>query len=260
MSVYWEIPLESPPTIAAIGRNAHGFEPTDRYCLPDLWSLHVYGYEASLKVDDLELPIRPGYVGVTPPGKTMEYRYLGISVHIYVHFRLEASSGPFHRIAAMQDLGEGYDAVYRRLYSVLETFADEPARANARVWDLLWDLVTAPGHPQRTAGPHPAVRKAVDLIARNLTEPLTVESIAREVGVSYSYLARLFQAAYGDTVVGYVRRRRLERALHLLQRSTLPIKAVAASVGIPDLQHFNKAVRTEYGLSPRAIREQYETL
>lgn len=255
MSVYWDIPLGSPPQVAAIGRNVHGFDPVDRYRLPDLWSLHLYGYEASLKVDDLELPIRPGYLGVTPPDRTMEYRYQGISVHIYVHFRV-ASSEQVKQISAMQDLGDAYDATYRRLYSVVETFGREPERANARLWDLLWDLTEASSFSDRETGIHPAVRKVADLIARNLSEPLTVAGLAREVGVSYSYLARLFQEEYGETVVGYLRNRRLERALHLLERSTLPIKTIAASVGIPDLQHFNKAVRTRYGLGPRAIRER----
>lgn len=258
MSVFWDIPLGSPPQVAAIGRNAHGFVPVDRYRLPDLWSLHLYGYEASLKVDDLELPIRPGYVGLTPPDRAMEYRYQGISVHIYVHFRMTDLAGPVRQIAAMQDLGDSYDAAYRRMYGIIETFGHEPQRANARVWDLLWDLTKTPAHSERASGTHPAVRKVADLIARNLSEPLTVYGLAREVGVSYSYLARLFQEEYGETVVGYLRHRRLERAIHLLERSTLPIKTIAASVGIPDLQHFNKAVRTRYGASPRAIRERYD--
>lgn len=255
MNPQWEIPLGAPPQVAAIGRNAHGFEPTDRYCLPDLWSLHLYGYEASLKVDDLDLPVRPGYLGLTPPGRTMEYRYLGISVHIYVHFRVVASESVV-RIPAMQDLGDRYDAVYRRLYSVLNA---PPAQIDARLWDLLWDVSSASVDMARDAEMHPAVRKTCDLIARNLGEPLRVEDLAQEAGVSYSYLARLFQEAFGETVIAYVRNRRLERALHLLERSTLPIKAIAASVGIPDLQHFNKAIRGRYGTSPRALRDRSST-
>jgi transcriptional regulator GlxA family with amidase domain len=46
----------------------------------------------------------------------------------------------------------------------------------------------------------------------------------------------------------------MERARHLLRESTLSIPAVAAAVGIGDLQAFNKTCRRELGASPRAVR------
>jgi transcriptional regulator GlxA family with amidase domain len=73
-------------------------------------------------------------------------------------------------------------------------------------------------------------------------------------GVSHNHLTRLFHAETGQTVIAYIRQRRLTRARHLLVSSTLSIPAVAASVGIPDLQAFNKACRRELGGPPRAIR------
>ncbi len=78
--------------------------------------------------------------------------------------------------------------------------------------------------------------------------------IAKTVGVSHNHLTRLFRAATGETVVGYIRARRMERARHFLHATTLSITAVAASVGIPDLQAFNKTCRRELGASPRGIR------
>jgi transcriptional regulator GlxA family with amidase domain len=47
----------------------------------------------------------------------------------------------------------------------------------------------------------------------------------------------------------------MDRARHFLQATTLSIPAIAASVGIPDLQAFNKACRRELGASPRGIRK-----
>ena len=58
----------------------------------------------------------------------------------------------------------------------------------------------------------------------------------------------------GMTVIAYIRRRRMTRARHLLVSSTLSIPAVAASVGISDLQAFNKLCHRELGGSPRSIR------
>ena len=68
-------------------------------------------------------------------------------------------------------------------------------------------------------------------------------------------VVEVIKAETGMTVVAYVRHRRLARAEHLLRESTLSIPAVAASIGIPNLQAFNKACRQELGSSPRAIRD-----
>lgn len=247
----WQLPLERPPEVLSCGRHAHGFEPIDRFCLPDLWSLHLYGYDAELRVGEHELPIHPGYIGITPVGMPVEYRYVGLSVHIYAHFRV--FDGPTQTIRAMQDGGMAYDGLYARMKEIVHG-PEDPARMAAKVWDVLWDITRLPeaasGEPQL----HPAVRKAVAAIDRDMAAPISVADLAQEAEVSYGYLSRLFQEAYGDTVVGFIRRRRVRRAIHLLERSTLPIKLVATSVGIPDLQHFNKAVRAETGKSPRAIR------
>lgn len=238
-----------------LGRNVHGFDPIDRYCLRDLWSLHVYGYHAKLTLDGTPVEIFPRAIGLTPPNTVMEYRYFGLSVHIYAHFALPP--GPTRRVLAMQDLGVNYDSIYPRLYEGVELFSREPHRVQAKVWDVLWEAVSLSGDVYSAApNTHRAVRIASDLIERNLDNPLSVTALAREADVSTSYLVRLFQEAYGESVVGYIRRRRMERAKDLLVRSTLPIKMIAASIGISDLQQFNKAVRAQFGVSPRGLRRE----
>ncbi|MFI6148551.1 helix-turn-helix transcriptional regulator [Streptomyces sp. NPDC051109] len=92
------------------------------------------------------------------------------------------------------------------------------------------------------------------LIEARLGKPLTVPDIAAAAGASHNHLTRLFRAATGETVVGCIRARRMERARHFLQATTLSVPAVAASVGIPDLQAFNKACRRALGAFPRSIR------
>jgi len=113
-----------------------------------------------------------------------------------------------------------------------------------------------PSHPARRhePGPHPAVSTAIAHIEARLAAPLAIPEIARAAGVSHNHLTRLFRTETGTTVVAYIRRRRLERARHLLRASTLSVPAVAASVGIADLQAFNKACRRELGASPRVLR------
>ncbi len=253
MAPTWQIPLDQPPQVVAIGRNAHGFVPVDRYRLPDLWSLHLYGYDAVLRIDAHEATIRPGILGITPPGTLLETRYFGISVHIYAHFKLPA--GPMRSVAALSDVGPAYDALYADLYDASVRFSRDPALASARIWNALWKVATLSGSfVDGSRDVHRAVRLASDAIEGNLNGRISVEGLAQEAGVAPGYLTRLFQEAYGESVVGHIRRRRMERASDLLLRSSLPVKMVAASVGFSDLQQFNKAVRAHFGVGPRELR------
>lgn len=244
--------------MVSLSTNVHGLDPTDLFCLRDLWSLHLYSYHGDLRVEEFDLPIRPGYIGITPPGAQMLFRYHGLSAHIYAHFRLPAitaSTTGVRRIRAMMDLGDAYETVYSRLERAIGVPQDEVPWASARLWDLLWELSTASTEAGTAPLLHPKVRRASEIIERTLADVITISSLADAVGVSAGHLVRLFQQAYGESVIAFIRRRRVERAMHLIQRSTLPIKIIAASVGMPDLQHFNKAVRSHCGKSPRSLRD-----
>jgi transcriptional regulator GlxA family with amidase domain len=140
--------------------------------------------------------------------------------------------------------------------SALGAIDTAPYRLRARAWNLLATLAAtlSPTLPSPHIA-HPAVDKAQQLIELRLGSPISVADLAEEVDVSLSYLSKLFRKACDQTVAEYIVRRRAERAFHLIANSTMPIKAIAYSVGLPDLQQFNKAIRRSYGKSPRTIRE-----
>lgn len=250
-----QAPLDAPPELAAVGIGVHGpAGHVDDFSLPDLWQFHLYRYEADLTVDGNEHAIRPGRVSLVPPGAQMRYRYRGRSEHLYVHLRLR-SSGQLRTVPLIQEAGSELPALTAQLQQALAAWPHTPARASAEVWSALWRVAQLA--PPRTRSPrtaHPAVAVAVALIEARLAEPLTVSEIAKASGVSHNHLTRLFRAATGETVVGYIRARRMERARHFLRATTMSIPAVATSVGIPDLQAFNKACRRELGAAPRSIR------
>lgn len=247
--------LDEPPTIAAVGIGVHGpAGQVDVFSLPDLWQLHLYSYDADLTVDGTEHTIRPGRVSLVPPGAEVRYRYRGRSEHLYVHLRLGSGGAPTS-IPVIQRAGPELGLLTAQLRQALASWPHTPSRAVAEVWSVLWRVARLTPSRERSAqAVHPTVAAARALIEARLTGPLTVPEIAKAVGVSHNHLTRLFRAATGETVVGYIRARRMERARHFLRATTLSIPAVAASVGIPDLQAFNKTCRRELGASPRGIR------
>ncbi|WP_369167382.1 helix-turn-helix domain-containing protein [Streptomyces sp. R28] len=248
--------LDEPPVVANVGVGVHGpAGHTDVFRLPDLWQLHLYRYEADLTVDGTPHTVRPGRVSLIPPATTVRYRYRGRSEHLYAHLRLPDTGEP-RTVPVMQDAGPELPALTALMLHAIAAWPSTPVRAAAEVWTALWRVghLSPPAPQGPRDGPHPAVTAAISYIESRLAGPLTVPSVARAAGVSHNHLTRLFRAATGDTVVAYIRQRRLQRARHLLRESTLSISAIAATVGIPDLQAFNKACRRELGASPRAVR------
>ncbi|MFI6492376.1 helix-turn-helix domain-containing protein [Streptomyces sp. NPDC050564] len=249
-----ELHLGEPPAVVNIGVGVHGVaSPTDVFRLPELWQLHLYQYDAELTVDGTSHLIRPGRVSLVPPGATVRYRYQGRSEHLYAHLRI-APVGPPRTVPVVQDAGPELRALSDLLLHAIAAAPGAPERTRAEIWTVLWRIAGLTPPAVTSPGPHPAVGTAIAHIESHLAAPLAIPEIARAAGVSHNHLTRLFRAETGTTVVAYIRRRRLERAHHLLRASTLSIPAVAASVGIPDLQAFNKACRRELGASPRVLR------
>lgn len=248
--------LDTPPRVANIGVGVHGTTVTrESFLLPELWQLHLYAYQGELTAGGVTHPIRPGHVSLIPPGVEVRFDYRGRSEHLYAHLRIPRSGTPLS-VPVMQDAGPSAAALSTMLRQAVAASPRPTRQSAAEVWAVLWRVAQLPrAEPDTRSGePHPAVATAMAYLESRLAEPVSVPDTARHAGVSHNHLTRLFRAETGDTVVGYLRRRRLARAEHLLRRSTLSIPAVAASVGIADLQAFNKACRREFGLSPRALR------
>ncbi|GGJ07325.1 helix-turn-helix domain-containing protein [Streptomyces brasiliensis] len=246
--------LGEPPVVAQAGVGVHGVaSPTDVFRLPELWQLHLYAYDAELVVDGTPHIVRPGRVSLVPPDTTVHFRYRGRSEHLYAHLRIPATTGPARTVPVVQDTGPELPLLTALVRQAVTAAPREPERARAEIRTALWRIAHLAPAAQRRPGTHPAVSAALAHIEAHLAGPLTVPDVARAAGVSHNHLTRLFRAATGDTVVTHIRRRRLDRARHLLHATTLSIPAVAASVGIPDLQAFNKACRRELGVSPRAL-------
>jgi AraC family transcriptional regulator len=250
--------LAAPPDVVSVGAGIHGVRSLrDVFRLPDMWQLHLYSYSAELTVDGTTYAVAPGYVSLTPAGAQVRFDYRGRSEHLYVHFRPAVVGEPSY-LPVVQDAGAVAPVLADLLRSALESSPSGSARMTAEVWTALWRIAELGSSSSAEDATHPAVSAAIAYIEANLAQPLTIPALARMAGVSHNHLTRLFHAETGLTVIAYIRQRRMTRARHLLVSSTLSIPAVAASVGIPDLQAFNKTSRRELGGSPRAVRSRQD--
>jgi len=101
------------------------------------------------------------------------------------------------------------------------------------------------------------LRRARDHVDRRYAEPLDLDGLARVAGVSKYHFARCFEAAYGETPIRYLTRRRIERAQDLLRHANLTVTEICCAVGFASLGSFSSRFRQLVGESPTAYRDRW---
>jgi AraC-like DNA-binding protein len=99
--------------------------------------------------------------------------------------------------------------------------------------------------------------KVITYIQTHLHSPLTRELLACEMGVSASYLNRVFLRTMGMTIMRFVTWCRVEAAKFMLCYSRVErIGEIATLVGFAHAFSFNSVFTREVGLSPSAYRKK----
>ena len=99
-------------------------------------------------------------------------------------------------------------------------------------------------------------RAARGLVLQHLSEPISIDSLARDLLTSRSRLCAAFRRETGEPLGGYVRRKRMERAEQLLGVPSLTVAEVAAEVGYSRTSSFTVAFEREHGRPPSAWRRE----
>ncbi|MEL6671870.1 MAG: AraC family transcriptional regulator [Bacteroidota bacterium] len=96
---------------------------------------------------------------------------------------------------------------------------------------------------------------ARDLLDQQWENPPTLALLARTVGLNEYKLKKGFRQVIGTTVFGYVHQLRMQRAQQLLLSSELTAKEIAYETGYSSPQHFARAFKREFGVSPNRMRK-----
>jgi AraC-like DNA-binding protein len=168
-------------------------------------------------------------------------------------FRIELRSGEIRWIHALAQTFLGADG--------------EPARVVGTNWDVTAEKVPssaarrAPSPASPSTQPVPVgsltARKLALVLAyidQNISDPLTLETIAQVASISSSHFSDLFRQCMGQSPHQYLMARRVEKAKDLLASTDLSIAEVAASLGFADQSHLTRLMRRFTGLTPRMLR------
>lgn len=98
------------------------------------------------------------------------------------------------------------------------------------------------------------VTNAVNFIENNLSEPLSLEMVAKECFVSTSWLSRLFKWHMGENISTYILQKRIDMAKDLLVRTDMPAHEIAERVGMRNLPYFYSILKKDTGMTPKEYR------
>lgn len=99
------------------------------------------------------------------------------------------------------------------------------------------------------------VTQAIALINKQWgNSDLSLQSMADTLFLSPQYLSRLFRQETGDTIGGYLTRKRIQEAMRLLQNPGLKMYEIAQKTGYTSQQYFSSAFKKALGISPVEYR------
>lgn len=91
-------------------------------------------------------------------------------------------------------------------------------------------------------------------LARRMSERVTLDDMARDVGTSPFHLARLFRRRTGATVHRYLTHLRLRASLERLADGANDLTTLALELGFSSHSHFTDSFRREFGCAPSEAR------
>lgn len=92
------------------------------------------------------------------------------------------------------------------------------------------------------------------LLRSSLSDDVSLEALASEVGLSKYHFLRVFKETFGETPFQRLTRLRMERAKDLLESSSFSVTRIALECGYGNPGHFAIAFRRLHGVSPLAFR------
>ncbi len=218
---------------------------------PRHWTLFFFEHDGQMTVNNRPENFSKGDAGLVVPGAKVEFDRVGEGTFVYsmtfgLVSRIEAVAIP-----AVKSFGDSVSVRRQDFSDSIDWLQRSIMRGLACAFNVLWCMA----EPLEVFRKSDLVFDAEALITDRLAGPISVAGLARELGISHGHLLRLFREEHDRTILQYIRDKRAEIARHLITETDMPLKEVAVKTGMPDLQYFNKVVRTATGLSPRALRE-----
>jgi AraC-like DNA-binding protein len=150
--------------------------------------------------------------------------------------------------------GHLLDAIVR-LTRLLDSPADAPVLLPLITREIIYRLLrgeqgTRLRHLAIQGGYTPHIARAVERLRQDFDQPLRIESLAHELGMSVSGFHHHFKAVTAMSPLQFQKRLRLQEARRLMLGEDLDAASAAYRVGYHDASHFNREYKSLFGVPP----------
>ena len=141
---------------------------------------------------------------------------------------------------------------------MLKLIADDHGEelANAVADQLIYSSIRTDQDTQRLSVPtrigvrHPKLSQVIQIMEKNIEEPISPSVLAKDVGMSTRQLERLFRRYLNRSPKRYYMELRLQKARNLLMQTDMSVINVALACGFASPSHFSKCYRAHYNTTP----------
>ncbi|WP_145670369.1 AraC family transcriptional regulator [Chitinophaga polysaccharea] len=101
------------------------------------------------------------------------------------------------------------------------------------------------------------INTAIIYMQQHIDEQLSVEVIARELGISSTVLFRNFKKSTGYSPIAYFNFLKTQKAIQLIHARKYTISEIGSKIGIDDPYYFSRLFKKQMGVSPRQYINEF---
>lgn len=137
------------------------------------------------------------------------------------------------------------------IYSTITSF-DTLDDLQEYVREFYEGIVSAKKLPEGESNSHR--ERIANYLREHYCEDVVFEDMAREIGISYSYMRKIVYEATGASLIDSLNKLRIEKAKQLLLEGERTITEISAAVGYENARSFNRFFHKYEGMSPSAYK------
>lgn len=102
----------------------------------------------------------------------------------------------------------------------------------------------------------PLLSRAMEMLAEDYSQNITVAALAESCGISETYFRKLFARVYGMSPMAYISNQRISYARELLTNTSISVENVGYQSGYRDPAYFCRIFKKITGMSPSEYRAE----
>ncbi|MAD14980.1 MAG: AraC family transcriptional regulator [Alteromonadaceae bacterium] len=227
-----------------------------------IWGGHKHTYDNSKYICcSVSMPIETGTPETTPEHPLVGV-YIALDTRLMTELALEIesnrstsrklkSAGTPQGVTTAAWDEEFTDALYR-LLSLDEHSMDLAILGKSRLRELYYAILKgeAGNAFTRAFGVGNEIARSIEFLSSHLTETLTIDDLADQIGMSRAVFHRKFKQATNMSPIQFVKSMRLNHAAMKIAEGT-NVNVAALDVGYVSSSQFSREFKRMYGLSPK---------